>query len=110
MFRPAITLDATLASAAIPTLFQAVEIDGHAYWDGLFSENPPINSFLENVDKKQKPNEIWIIQINPAKRNDIPQSTQDILDRRNELAGNLSLFHSIQNIHRVNELMEFGFT
>jgi NTE family protein len=105
-----ITLKATLASAAIPTLFQAVEIDGQAYWDGLFSENPPVNSFLQQTDTEFKPTEIWIIQINPTERSKVPQSTQDILDRRNELAGNLSLFHAIKHIKRINKWIDQGFT
>ena len=53
---------AILASAAIPTLFRSVHIDGGVYWDGLFSQNPPIRELLD-----AEPDEIWVIQINPTR-------------------------------------------
>jgi NTE family protein len=105
-----IMLNAVLSSAAIPTLFRAVEVDSHYYWDGLFSENPPIKPFLSGTDKELKPQEIWIIQINPDTRDDVPESMPGILDRRNELAGNLALRHEIDNILRINKWAKGGFT
>jgi NTE family protein len=101
-----ITLQSTLATAAIPTLFQAVRIGDRAYWDGLFSENPPIEAFLSEEAPGGKPDEIWIVQVNPTARGQVPRQTADILDRRNELAGNLSLFHSIGTIQRMNRWIE----
>ena len=58
--------EALLASAAIPNLFPAVWVDGHAYWDGIFSSNPPVAGFLRKafMGKHVMPEEIWIIQIN----------------------------------------------
>ncbi|WP_336362725.1 patatin-like phospholipase family protein [Halalkalicoccus salilacus] len=103
-----VTSKAVLASAAIPTLFEAVEIDDHWYWDGLFSQNPPIREFLEPRDLEDKPDEIWIIQINPKRRDEVPQSLEEIADRRNELAGNLSLYQEVDFIEQVNEWLEEG--
>lgn len=58
--RDRINADVILASAAIPTLFKAVRTDGGVYWDGLFSQNPPVRELPD-----AKPTEIWVIQINP---------------------------------------------
>lgn len=105
----AVTSEAVLASAAIPTLFEAVEIDNHWYWDGLFSQNPPIRDFLTMPrEAEEKPDEIWIIQINPKHREEVPESIEDIGDRRNELAGNLSLYQEVYFIRQVNDLIERG--
>lgn len=95
-----ITLDAILASTAIPTLFRAVHIDGRVYWDGLFSQNPPIRDLTDF-----SPDEIWIIQINPRGRSDEPRSVEDISDRRNELSGNLSLEQEVYFIEKINEFV-----
>jgi NTE family protein len=105
-----ISAEAVLASTAIPTLSKAVHINREAYWDGLFSENPPISAFVEGVDVQEKPDEIWIIQINPSDRRSVPESIGDILDRRNELAGNLSLHQEIGFIQTVNRWIGKGFT
>lgn len=101
--RDRITADTVLASAAIPTLFRAVHLDGGVYWDGLFSQNPPIRELLDVM-----PDEIWVIQINPTQRDAEPQTTLDIADRRNELAGNLSLYQELHFIEKIDELLEAG--
>jgi NTE family protein len=100
-----IRAETLMASAGIPTLFKAVEIDGTAYWDGLFSQNPPLANFLQ-LDAKQKPDEIWVIKINPLESKTIPQTGEDIINRRNELSGNLSLYKQIQFIETINHLIE----
>lgn len=96
---------AILASAAIPTLFRAVHIDNKIYWDGLFSQNPPLKDFVKG-DSGSKPDEIWIIQINPTRREKEPRSIKEIEDRRNELAGNLSLNQEIDFIQSVNKWVD----
>ncbi|HWB71208.1 MAG TPA: patatin-like phospholipase family protein [Egibacteraceae bacterium] len=78
-----ITIDAVVASAAVPNLFRAVRVDGRLCWDGLLSQNPPVRELPD-----ARPDEIWVIQINPSARGQEPTSLADILDRRNELAGN----------------------
>jgi NTE family protein len=100
---------ALLASAAIPDLFRAVQIGQGVYWDGLFSENPPIRDFLAGQKPAAaKPDEIWIIQINPDQRQSEPKSNADITDRRNELAGNLSLKQELFFVQQTNDWLEEG--
>ena len=102
-----IRVEALMASAAIPTLFKAVEIDGAAYWDGLFSHNPPVTEFLA-LKREQRPDEIWVIMINPFESKNIPQTAQDIIDRRNELSGNMSLYQEIRFIKQINHWIKKG--
>jgi NTE family protein len=92
--------EAILASTAIPTLFRSVNVDGRLYWDGLFSQNPPIQELTW-----AKPDEIWIIQINPKEQPREPRSLDEIRDRRNELAGNLSLNQEVRQIEFINQLL-----
>ena len=99
--RDEITAEMILASTALPTLFKAVHADGGVYWDGLFSQNPPIREL-----PKAGPDEIWVIQIDPKKRDEEPRQMTDILDRRNELAGNISLYQEIHFIKKVNQFVE----
>jgi NTE family protein len=96
--RREITVDAVLASAAVPLLFRAAEVDGRYYWDGLFSQNPPVRELPD-----AGPEEIWVIRINPRARATVPKTVADIADRRNELAGNLSLEQELYAIRKVNE-------
>ncbi|MEY7849920.1 patatin-like phospholipase family protein [Natrarchaeobius sp. A-rgal3] len=103
----AVTTDAVLASAAIPTLFEAVDIDGDQYWDGLFSQNPPVKDLM-SVPGDRTPEELWVIQINPQHREDVPTRLSDISDRRNELGGNISLNQELRMIERINEWIEGG--
>ena len=98
-----ISADMILASAAIPTLFRSVRVDDGTYWDGLFSQNPPVKELIE-----ASPDEIWVIQINPKQRPDEPKNIVDITDRRNELAGNLSLHQELHFIEKIDQLLEEG--
>src|SRR3954468_18405163 len=100
--------EALLASAAIPNLFPAVWVDGHAYWDGIFASNPPLTGFLRKayMGKHVMPEEIWIIQINRVHHAAVPETPSDIFDRRNQLAGNLSLRHELEQIMMVNMLLK----
>lgn len=99
---------ALLASAAIPTLFRAVEIDGAGHWDGLFSQNPPIRHFTSEVSPEEKPDEIWIIRIDPIATGETPRTLDEIADRRNDLSGNLSLEQEKHMIRSINDLIEKG--
>jgi NTE family protein len=100
--------DAVLASAAEPSLFGAVEVDGRYYWDGLFSKNPPVRDFSTTEDIPD-PDEVWVIQINPSERSAVPHSVEEIEDRRNELSGNLSLEQEVAFIEQVNEWVDAGY-
>lgn len=98
-----ITADAVLASAAIPMLFKSVPAAGSLYWDGLFSQNPPVRELLDT-----RPDEIWVIQINARKRSDVPRTMVEISDRRNELSGNLSLYQELHFIEKIDIMLEDG--
>jgi NTE family protein len=108
--RREISIDALLASAAIPNLFPAASVDGHSYWDGIFASNPPVAGFLQRplMAASRRPNEIWILQVNRARHETVPETPSDISDRRNNLAGNLSLQHELQMIEVVNVLLQEG--
>ncbi|MDS0222647.1 patatin-like phospholipase family protein [Haloarcula sp. S1AR25-5A] len=103
----AITAKTVLASAAYPLLYKAVELNGHWHWDGLFSQNPPIREFL--TSDRPKPDEIWVIQIEPQTRDGRPTSLAEITDRRQELSGNLSLNQELFFVRKVNEWVEKGY-
>jgi NTE family protein len=103
----AVTVDAVLASAAVPNLFEAVEINGHLHWDGLFSQNPPVYDLMNNAPER-KPDELWVIQINPQEMDGEPTKLDEIADRRNELSGNISLNQELGFIERVNEWVAEG--
>ena len=101
--RDRITAETVLASAAIPTLFRAVRVGDGTYWDGLFSQNPPVRDLTD-----ARPDEIWVIQINPTEAAAEPRTVMEIADRRNELAGNLSLNQELQFIEKIDQLLETG--
>ncbi|WP_251341821.1 patatin-like phospholipase family protein [Haloplanus halophilus] len=110
-----LSVDAVLASASVPTVFEGVrmrdEPDGpvHEYWDGLFSQNPPIRNLLGGPDRAaRKPDEIWLIRINPRVRRDGLSTLAEIADRRNELAGSLSLAQELHFVDRVNDWIDDG--
>jgi|AntRauTorcE11898_2_1112593.scaffolds.fasta_scaffold00884_17 NTE family protein len=103
----AVTVDAVLASAAVPNLFRAVDIDDHYHWDGLFSQNPPVSDLM-HLPPDRKPEELWIIQINPQEFEGEPSTLDVIADRRNELSGNISLNQELGFIQRVNNWIEEG--
>ncbi len=101
--REAITPDMVLASAAIPTLFRSVRVDGGTYWDGLFSQNPPVRELVDT-----RPDELWVIQINPRRWDGEPRTLAEIADRRNELSGNLSLHQELGFIEKIDQLLAEG--
>jgi NTE family protein len=101
--RDRITAATVLASAAIPNLFRAVRLEDGTYWDGLFSQNPPVRELLD-----AGPDELWVIQINPRQRDTEPTTLAEIADRRNELSGNLSLYQELAFIEKIDQLLETG--
>ncbi|MDM8559343.1 patatin-like phospholipase family protein [Candidatus Parabeggiatoa sp. HSG14] len=95
-----ITGDTILASAAVPALFKAVHIGEEAYWDGLFSQNPPVRELTTT-----NPDEIWIIKVEPRTIKKVPTTMEAVRDRRNELTGNLSLEQELYFIQKINEFI-----
>lgn len=108
--RDAIRLEHILASCAVPTIFPAVSIDGEGYWDGLFSDNPPVEELIRprTVGEGNIPDEIWLIKINPTRWQGIPLDAAQILDRRNQLEGNISLFQQLRHLEFINDLILGG--
>jgi len=96
--------EALLASAAIPEMFRAVTVPGRGvYWDGLFSQNPPIHDLYDLGI-----HELWLIQINSSTCARVPTETHEILDRRNALAGNLSMEQELAFIDTLNRAIRAG--
>jgi NTE family protein len=108
--REPIRLEHILASCAVPNIFPAVEIDGDAYWDGLFSDNPPVEELIRprSVGEENIPDEIWLIKINPTARKRVPVQPDEIFDRRNQLEGNISLFHQLDHLEMINDMILGG--
>lgn len=102
--RAEMSLDVVMASACLPFLFKAVEIEGQSYWDGGYSGNPPLFPFFHTSPS----DDIVIVQINPVKRTGIPKSAQDIQNRVNEITFNTSLLHELRAIDFVKRLLETG--
>ena len=99
-----LTLKAVMASATLPMLAQAVEIDGEHYWDGGFSGNPPLKPLINACASR----DVLLVQLNPLVRAQIPTSAQDIADRVNELTFNASLLGQLRTIERINQLIDAG--
>ena len=95
---------AVLASACLPMLFRAVEIDGEPYWDGGYSVNPALSPLI----KECSTSDLLLVQINPLRRDQAPRSSPEILDRINELTFNASLLTQMRAIEFVNRLLEEG--
>jgi NTE family protein len=99
-----ITADAVLASACLPLLFQAVEIDGVPYWDGGYLGNPSIFPLFGATQTE----DVLLIQINPIARNTTPTSNRDIVSRLNEITFNSPLMGELRAIEFVGRLIDQG--
>ena len=96
--------EALLASACLPTVFQTVEIDGEAYWDGGFSGNPALFPLYE----PNLPDDILVVSINPMRRDDIPDTPLEIQNRIDEISFNASLLSELRAINFVRRLIAEG--
>lgn len=99
-----ISVDAVLASACLPYIFQAVTINGEDYWDGGYMGNPPIFPLIDGTDCS----DILIVQINPIEIEKTPKSALEIQDRINELSFNSSLMLEMRRVNFVQKLLEHG--
>ena len=97
--RDEITLEAVLASACLPTLHHAVEIDGVAYWDGGFSANPDIKTLAT----ESPTGDTLIIQLNPLVRHELPKGVREISMHANQLTFNAPLMRDVELIESVRE-------
>jgi NTE family protein len=99
-----ITPDVVMASAALPFMFQAVEIDGVPYWDGGYMGNPAIFPFLQTTDAE----DVLVVQINPVSRTTTPKTSGEIINRLNEITFNSALISELRTMDFVNQLIDDG--
>ena len=97
-----ITPDVLLASACLPTLFQAIEIDGEGYWDGGYSGNPTITPLVRECNSK----DTVLVQINPVERPGLPRSARDILNRLNEVSFNAVLLKELRMMALLRQVAQ----
>jgi NTE family protein len=102
--REKITADAVMASACLPLLFRAVEIDGVPYWDGGYLGNPVIFPFFRTTNTE----DVLVVQINPLVRQATPTSSSEIMNRINEITFNSSLIGEYRAIEFVARLIDHG--
>jgi NTE family protein len=103
-FGKRLTANAVMASACLPTVFHAVEIEGQHYWDGGYSGNPAIHPLIYQCDSR----DIVLVQINPIKRDKLPTNAGEILDRLNEITFNAALIAEMRAIDFVKKLLAQG--
>jgi NTE family protein len=100
--QPQLSVDTVMASACLPFMFKAVEIDGEAYWDGGYIGNPALYPLVDDRATR----DIVIVQINPLVREELPRTGRDILNRINEITFNAALIKELRSIHLLHELIE----
>jgi NTE family protein len=93
-----------LASACLPTLFQAIEIDGEPYWDGGYSGNPTITPLVRDCDSQ----DTLLVAVNPVERPGTPRSAREILDRLNEVSFNATLLKELRMIALLRQVADAG--
>lgn len=99
-----ISLQALLASSALPHLFQAVQIGNDFFWDGGYLGNPAIYPLIYETNIQ----DVIIVHINPIARHKVPQETSEILNRVNEISFNSSLLRELRVIHFISDLLDKG--
>ncbi|MEP4768415.1 MAG: patatin-like phospholipase family protein [Roseibium sp.] len=100
--QPDLSVDAVMASACLPFMFKAVEIDGEAYWDGGYVGNPPLFPLIDETDAR----DVILVQINPFDRSDVPKTAYEIENRLNEITFNSSLISELRSIGFLYELIQ----
>ena len=101
---PRLSADAVMASACLPLLFKAVQIEGEHYWDGGFSGNPALHPLIYQTESA----DILLVQINPIEHHDLPDTAPEILERMNEVTFNASLLAEMRAIEFVRRLLAEG--
>lgn len=99
-----LSADAVMASACLPMVFQAVEIDGQSYWDGGYSGNPALYPLIYEADC----HDILLVQINPIAHDEVPDTVPEIMDRMNEINFNACLLAELRAIEFVRRLLHEG--
>ena len=105
IFRNAeLTPEVLLASACLPTLFQAIEIDGEAYWDGGYAGNPTITPLIRECASS----DTILVQVNPVERPGTPRSARDIVNRINEVSFNATLLKELRMMAVLRQASDPG--
>lgn len=99
--QPEISVDAVLASACLPFLSHAVEIDGEAYWDGGYMGNPPLFPLIDETEAR----DLILIKINPFERPGVPRTAFEIDNRLNEITFNASLKKELRSLYFLAEII-----
>jgi NTE family protein len=100
-----ITVKAILASACLPYLFKAVEINGEHYWDGGYMGNPPLWPLTKGTVGTD---DILLVKVNPFKIKNVPENVEEIKDRVNEISFNSALAHEIKHLEFINAQIDKG--
>ena len=101
---PEVNVDSLMATTCLPTLFQAVEINGQNYWDGGYIANPAIFPLISDCTAK----DILLVQLTKSRRRNVPKRHDDIVDRFNEITLNACLIREIRAIYLVTRLIDEG--
>jgi NTE family protein len=99
-----IAADCVLASACLPFLYKAVEVDGEHYWDGGYMGNPPLLPLIYSCASR----DILVVHINPMERPEVPTTARDIMSRVNEISFNSSLMREMRAVAFVTKLIDDG--
>ena len=99
-----ITPEVLLASACLPTMFQAIEIDGEPYWDGGYAGNPTISPLVRESNAV----DVILVQINPRERRETPRTASEILNRLNEISFNAPLLKELRMIALLQQVADPG--
>ncbi len=108
--KDSISSDALLASACLPTMFQAIEIEDpetgliEAYWDGGFTGNPALFPLFYRTESR----DVVVVHINPIVRDEVPRTARDILNRINEISFNSSLLRELRAVEFAQRLLDEG--
>ena len=100
--QPQLSVDAVMASACLPFMFDAVTIDGEAYWDGGYSGNPALYPLVDDPSCQ----DLIVVQINPMTRQQLPTTAREVLNRINEITFNSALIKELRSIHLLHQLIE----
>lgn len=101
---PEITPEVLLASACLPTMFQAIEIDGEIYWDGGYAGNPTITPLVREC----RSDDTILVQINPVERPGVPRSAREVLNRLNEVSFNAVLLKELRMMALLRQIARPG--
>ena len=99
-----VTAQSVMASACLPQLFQAVEIDGDPYWDGGYMGNPALFPLFYDTEAR----DVLVVHINPIEREGTPTTPAEIYNRVNEISFNSSLIKEFRAIAFVQKMHEEG--